>query len=69
MLPHDQFEDIEGEIHLLLNYRNKIAHGELVTGVAREQYEKLKDATYRVIDRIKRDVMHSLQNKHYLRAS
>lgn len=67
--PHDQFEDIEGKIHLLLKYRNKIAHGELLTGIDREKYERLKDATYKVIDRIKRDVMHSLQNKQYLRAS
>lgn len=67
--PHDQFEDIEGKIHLLLKYRNKIAHGELLTGIDRKQYERLKDVTYKVIDRIKRDVMHSLLNKQYLRAT
>lgn len=64
---HDQFMHLEGKIHLLLNYRNKIAHGELKTGINKSEYERVRDAAYEIMNNVKRGIMQGLQNKNYLR--
>lgn len=67
--PHDLFANIEGQIDCLLNYRNNIAHGSSRSGITQGKYDELKDATYKIINEVKREVMSALQNKAYLRAA
>jgi hypothetical protein len=64
---HDQFVSIEGDIHFLLKHRNSIAHGESRDGVPLDRYNRIKDAAYKLMDEIKREVMSALQDKLYLR--
>lgn len=66
---HDQFEQIEGDIHLLLNYRNGISHGETRDGIPEDKYELVKRAAYKVMDEIKSEVMTALQKNSFLRES
>lgn len=65
---HDQFESIEGDIHTLLNFRHKIAHGELKSGIRDDQYNKVYEAAITIINQVKRDVMKGLEEKWYLRS-
>ena len=67
--PHDQFENIEGKISILLNYRNKIAHGELRDGIKEEDYDKLRNAVFDVMNEVKHNVMKALNDKLYLRTT
>jgi hypothetical protein len=66
--PPDQFDEHEGSINQLLEYRNKISHGEMQSGLKRDKYEALRLAVYDVMVEVKREVMNALQNKAYLRA-
>ncbi|MDH4472190.1 MAG: MAE_28990/MAE_18760 family HEPN-like nuclease [Fluviicola sp.] len=65
--PHDLFESIEGLINQLLNFRNKIAHGEMKSGITEVKYEELRSATFQIMNEIKSRVMNALTEKHYLR--
>jgi hypothetical protein len=65
--PHDLFSNFDGDIHRLLEYRNKISHGEMQAGLERDKFEKLSSSVYTVQDEIKRQVMSALQEKAYLR--
>lgn len=64
---HEQLKHVEGDINRLLNYRNKIAHGESTSGIGLEEYLVLRSAAFRIMDEVKRLVLEALQNKHYLR--
>lgn len=66
---HDQFEPFEGDIHLLLEYRNKIAHGAAQDGIKQDTYEKLRNATDAIMNQLTLDIMDAIQSKAYLRSS
>jgi len=66
--PPDQFAQYEGKIHHLLEYRNKISHGEMQAGLKRDKYDTLSSAVFTVMEEMKRQVMGALQEKAYLRA-
>ena len=68
-LKHDQFESIEGAISKLLNYRNRIAHGETKEGIRSETYNDLRTLAINIMTTIKRDIMQAIQEEHFLRAS
>jgi hypothetical protein len=65
---HDQFSGVEGNINQLLEYRNKISHGEMRSGVTFERFEELRSAVYVVMTEIKSQVMNALQSKAFFRA-
>jgi hypothetical protein len=67
--PHDQFSAYEGNINRLLEYRNKISHGEMQAGLKRDKYEELSSSVYEIMEAMKRQVMNALNEKAYLRAS
>ncbi len=64
---HDQFKGLDSEINKLLEYRNKIAHGESRSGIPLQTYSSLREATFRIMNEIKRGVIEALRGKHYLR--
>jgi hypothetical protein len=66
--PHDLFSRFDKHINRLLEYRNKISHGEMQAGLKRDKYEKLSSSVYTIQEEIKRQVMNALQAKAYLRA-
>jgi hypothetical protein len=68
-LAHDQFAVMEGQIHMLLNYRNKIAHGAFRDGVPKDTYQVLYGAVFDIMAGVKRDIMAALDERRYLRAS
>lgn len=61
-------EPWQGDINVLLNYRNKIAHGELKDGVTVAQYEKVETAVIRVIDEVVGAISSSVSSVSYLSA-
>jgi hypothetical protein len=65
--PPDQFSQYEGDINQLLEYRNKISHGEMQAGLKRDKYQKLNSAVFAVMYEVKRQVMNALQMRAYLR--
>ena len=66
-LPHDRFSSIDGEIHRLLNTRNKIAHGETKSGVDYAEYESLRTAVFFIMDEVMIEVTRALKDKLFLR--
>lgn len=66
-LPHDQFEDQDGEIHKLLNIRNEISHGSLKEGVDKKLYEELRTATSTIMSGLGAGVMKALSDRAYAR--
>lgn len=66
-LPHNKFDNIKNHIHKLLNFRNKISHGESKEGLSNEEYELLKKSVFFIMNEIKRDIMEFLSEKKYLR--
>jgi len=66
---HDAFLDSDGVVHHLVNYRNKIAHGELSTGIQLKVYGDLRDASFKVMAEVKGFVMTALTEKSYLRSA
>jgi hypothetical protein len=67
--PPDQFTEHEGSINKLLEYRNKISHGEMQAGLSRNRYDALKAAVYEVMSEIKVQVMKAIQDRAYLRTT
>jgi RiboL-PSP-HEPN len=65
--PHDQLKNIDGEINQLLEYRNKIAHGESTSGISSEKYLDLRRASFKIMDEVKRLVVEALKERYYLR--
>ncbi len=66
-LPHDRFSCVDGEIHRLLNTRNKIAHGETKSGVDYGEYEALRTAVFFIMDEVTLEVTRALREKAFLR--
>jgi hypothetical protein len=66
-LPHDQFEQHEGQISRLLNTRNKIAHGEDRAGIKEADYDELRKLVFQMIDAIKNKIIEYLRQKAYLK--
>lgn len=66
-LPHDLFASIEGNVHDLLKIRNKIAHGELRSGVDDVTFERLRRSAYTIMTTVKREVMGALRREDYKR--
>jgi hypothetical protein len=64
---HDQFRHVEDNIERLLNYRNKIAHGESTSGINSADYLALRDSSFEIMNEVKRLVLEALQNRNYLR--
>lgn len=67
--PPDQFAGHEGSINQLLEYRNKISHGEMQAGLSRNKYDTLRAAVYEVMNEMKLHVMKAIQDRSYLRTS
>ncbi len=65
--PHDKFEHLEGQINKLLQFRNNIAHGANISGIGKDDYEKLRDDVNLIISEVKQEIMSALQNSAYLR--
>ena len=59
----------EGEIHLLLNRRNDVAHGSAKPGLEEKEYESLEKAVSLVVDGIVKAISDAVVRKLYLRAS
>lgn len=66
---HESFKALEGDIHKLLNMRNKIAHGEQREGVTEADYNKVSTSTFRIMNESKRIIMQSLTDRSFLRPS
>ncbi|MFM0329207.1 MAE_28990/MAE_18760 family HEPN-like nuclease [Paraburkholderia strydomiana] len=65
-LPHEDFEDIEPDLERLRNLRNNIAHGDAKQGISKEDYEKLRDSTFRIMRDLMLRVTHALLSKQFL---
>lgn len=65
-LPHDQFSSLEPEIDLLLNLRNKIAHGETRQGIPLLLYEKLRTSAFNIMSGITTGLTQAVSEKWYL---
>lgn len=66
-LPYDQFSQHEGKISRLLRVRNEIGHGEMRSGVNATEYGELRGIVFGVMEAIKRQVLESLRQNHFLR--
>ena len=66
-LPHDQFATLDGDIHRLLNSRNKIAHGETQSGIESLEYEGLRKAVFHIMDEITAEITRALLEQRFLR--
>lgn len=64
---HNQFSDIEGDIHLLLNYRNGVSHGQLKDGISSDKYNRVKNAADKIMNEVKSEIMNALQKSLFLR--
>lgn len=65
---HDAFEEWYGDINKLLEYRNKIAHGEMRSGVAQKAYADLRGSVDKVMTGITVAVTRTLEQEDYLRS-
>ncbi|MET0637172.1 MAG: MAE_28990/MAE_18760 family HEPN-like nuclease [Chitinophagaceae bacterium] len=66
---HDAFKVIDGDIHTLLNIRNKIAHGVERGGVTEQIYNRVYASTFRIMREIKSIIMESLSTSGFLRTT
>ena len=66
-LPHDAFNENEGKLHSLLNYRNKIAHGSAKDGLDEKQYEEIQTSTIGIMSSTIKMIMNALSETKYLR--
>lgn len=66
-LPHDAFNENEGKIHSLLNYRNKIAHGSAKDGLDEKVYEEIQTSTLGIMSSTIKMIMNALSETNYLR--
>ena len=67
-LPHTQFDQIEGQIHQLLNYRNGIAHGSFRDGIPQNRYDGIYKAVYGIMNTVKREILAAISARRFLRA-
>jgi hypothetical protein len=66
-LPHDVFSENEGKIHLLLNYRNSIAHGAAKDGLDERKYGEVQYATIEIMTSLIKIITKALSEACYLR--
>jgi len=64
---HDAFEAWYGDINKLLEFRNKIGHGEMRSGIAEKAYTDLRASVDRVMTGVTVVVIRSLEERDYLR--
>ncbi len=63
----DKFKSTEWQINRLLELRNGIAHGVLISGISEADYEAQRKSVYDIMTEIKSLVMKALTDKEYLR--
>ncbi len=66
-LPYDAFNENEGKLHSLLNYRNKIAHGSSKDGLEEKIYEEIQASTLGIMSSTIKMIMNALSKTNYLR--
>ncbi len=64
-LPHDLFDELEGSINKLLNYRNNIAHGSKTSGVDEVEYNELLQAVIRIMDELKKTILTAITTEAF----
>jgi len=64
---HDVFVEYEGDVNKLLEFRNKIGHGEMRTGISKKRYEELRASVDKIMSGLTIIVMRSLEQREYLR--
>jgi len=64
---YDCFKQYEGEINLLLERRNNVAHGAEKEGLQKEKYEAIETAALKIMTELKKLVVDALIYKSYLR--
>ena len=65
-LPYEQFGSHEANIELLVNLRNKIAHGQTKQGIRPRQYEQLRQAAFDIMRGITSVLTQAVYQKWYL---
>jgi hypothetical protein len=65
--PYDAFKKHEDQIKDLLQVRNQIAHGTLVSGIEEDVYQKFEGSAYKIMSELMNLLMEALINKVYLR--
>jgi len=58
---HDAFEEYDGDINKLLEFRNKIGHGEMRAGISQKRYEELRTSVDKIMSGLTIIVMRSLE--------
>jgi hypothetical protein len=64
---HDEFAQYNGDINKLLEFRNKIAHGETRSGIALKTYTDLRASVDRIMSGLTVMVMRALELREYVR--
>ena len=64
---HDAFEQFNGDINKLLEFRNKIGHGEIRVGIVKRTYDDIRTSVDKVMTGITIVVMRALEQGEYLR--
>jgi hypothetical protein len=67
--PYDLFSELDPQIHRLLGYRNRIAHGETGCHVDLRTYEELRASVYEVMDEITVAVFRALKSSQFRRTA
>jgi len=68
-LPYDQFSELDGDVDMLLELRNKISHGESKSGVTQHLYDKLFSAATRVMTGITAGVTQAFDERWFLKGA
>ncbi len=68
-LPFNMFDDYDGVLNRLLSQRNNIAHGALVAGIDKLDYQEIRSAVMKVIDELNKKIIEAILNRSYLRKS
>src|SRR5437868_3879478 len=66
-LPYDAFNEHEGKIHKLLNFRNTIAHGAGKDGIDEKTYQEIQSATIEIMSALIKIITSALRETKYLR--
>jgi hypothetical protein len=66
-LPYEEFRNLDGDIHQLLNARNKIAHGVGKGGIEEKEYLRLREAAMNIMNGIKVRLTEAFVDKAFLR--
>ncbi len=60
-------DSVEGDIHRLLQMRNKIAHGESKAGIPLKMYEELREAAHKIMQEITAVITEAVRLERYRR--